>query len=66
MRGMTFEDIMLGVVRILATSFSSGIVAERSFFMRNRHRVDANRALIGFSAANGAASLFGGFPVTTT
>jgi MFS superfamily sulfate permease-like transporter len=61
---MTFEDIMLSVVSILAISFSSGIVAARSFATRNRHRVDANRALIGFSAANVAVRLFGGFPVT--
>ena len=66
MRGMTFEGIMLGVVNILAISFSSGIVAARSFAMRNRHRVDANRALIGFNTASGAAGLFGGVPVTAT
>jgi len=66
LRGMTFEGIILSVVGILAISFSSGIVAARSFAMRNRHRVDANRALIGFSAANGPAGLFDGFPVTAT
>jgi sulfate permease, SulP family len=41
----------------------SSIVTARSFATRNRYRIDADRELIGFGAANVAAGLFGGFPV---
>jgi MFS superfamily sulfate permease-like transporter len=45
-------------------SFGSGIVTARSFGAKNRYRVNANRELIGFGAANIVSGLFGGFPVT--
>ena len=64
LRGMTSEDVALSAIGILLVSFSSGIVTARSFAARNRYRIDANRELIGFGAANVAAGLFGGFPVT--
>jgi sulfate permease, SulP family len=64
LRDMASEDVALSTVGILLVSFSSGIVTARSFAARNRYRVDADRALIGFGAANIASGLFGGFPVT--
>ncbi|MGH6882111.1 SulP family inorganic anion transporter [Hypericibacter sp.] len=64
LREIASEDVALSTVGILLVSFSSGIVTARSFAARNRYRVDADRALVGFGAANIASGLFGGFPVT--
>ena len=58
------DNLALAAVGILVVSFGSGIVTARSFGAKNRYRVDANRELIGFGAANIACGLFGGFPVT--
>jgi MFS superfamily sulfate permease-like transporter len=64
LRGMVSEEFALGAIGIFVVSFTSGIVTVRSFATRNRYRIDADRELIGFGAANIAAGLFGGFPVT--
>ena len=64
LRDIASEDVALSTIGILLVSFSSGIVTARSFASRNRYRVDADRALVGFGAANIASGLFGGFPVT--
>jgi sulfate permease, SulP family len=58
------DDLVLASVGILIVSFGSGIVTARSFGAKNRYRVNANRELVGFGAANIACGLFGGFPVT--
>jgi high affinity sulfate transporter 1 len=63
-RDMDADALVLSAIGLLVISFSSGLVTARSFATRNRYRVDANRELIGFGAANIAAGLFGGFPVT--
>jgi hypothetical protein len=63
-RGMVSEEFALSAIGIFVVSFISGIVTARSFATRNRYRIDADRELIGFGAANVAAGLFGGFPVT--
>jgi sulfate permease, SulP family len=55
--GIEFDDLALEVVGILVVSFGSGIVTARSFGAKNRYRVDANRELIGFGAANIASGL---------
>ncbi len=59
-----FNDLVLSAVGILVVGFGSGIVTARSFGAKNRYRVDADRELVGFGAANIACGLFGGFPVT--
>lgn len=61
-----FSELALGTLAILLVSFGSGIVTARSFGSKNHYHVDANRELLGFGAANIAASLFGGFPVTSS
>ncbi|HEV2099893.1 MAG TPA: SulP family inorganic anion transporter [Stellaceae bacterium] len=63
-RGLGLDDLVLDALGILAVSFGSGIVTARSFGAKNRYRVNANRELIGFGAANIACGLFGGFPVS--
>jgi high affinity sulfate transporter 1 len=62
--GMDLADLAEDGFGIFIVSFGSGIVTARSFGAKNRYRVDANRELIGFGAANIASGLFGGFPVT--
>jgi len=51
---------------VLIMSFGSGIVTARSFGVKNKYPVDANRELVGFGAANLASGLFGGFAVTAS
>jgi len=64
LRDLGSGDVALSLLGILLVSFSSGIVTARSFAARNRYRVNADRELVGFGAANIASGLFGGFPVT--
>jgi MFS superfamily sulfate permease-like transporter len=61
-RSVEVDDMVLNALGILIVSF--GIVTACSFGAKNRYRVDANRELIGFGAANIASGLFGGFPFT--
>ena len=49
---------------VLVVSFGSEIITARSFGAKNRYRVNADRELVGFGAANIASGLFGGFAVT--
>jgi high affinity sulfate transporter 1 len=62
--GIALDDLAQDALGILVVSFGSGIVTARSFGAKNRYRVNANRELIGFGAANIVCGLFGGFPVS--
>ncbi|MFZ5677527.1 MAG: SulP family inorganic anion transporter [Pseudomonadota bacterium] len=64
--GISLQDLLLGAGAILLVSFGAGIVTARSFAARSGEAVDANRELIGFGAANMAAGLFGGIPVSAS
>lgn len=64
--GISLSDLILGATAVLIVSFGSGIVTARSFAAKSHDTVDANRELIGFGAANAAAGLFGGIPVTAS
>lgn len=59
-------DLLGGALAIMVVSFGSGIVCARSFAMKSRTNVDADRELFGFGAANIASGLFGGFPVSAS
>ncbi|MEI2301879.1 SulP family inorganic anion transporter [Ensifer sp. MJa1] len=60
-------DVLLtGGAAIFLVSFGSGVIAARSFAALGGYRVDPNRELTGFGAANIAAGLFGTFPVTAS
>ena len=61
--GIDFGDMVQNALGIFIVSFGSGIVTARSFGSKNHYRVDSNRELFGFGAANIASGLFGGFPV---
>lgn len=60
------DNFAIAALGILIVSFSSGIVTARSFGLKYKYSVDANRELVGFGAANIASSLIGGFPVTAS
>jgi high affinity sulfate transporter 1 len=62
--GIPYDLVAVGAAAIFLVSFGSGLVTARSFATRGGYEVDANRELTGFGAANIAAGLFGGFPVT--
>jgi high affinity sulfate transporter 1 len=59
-------DFLGGAFAIMLVSFGSGIVTARSFGMKARSEVDANKELFGFGAANIASGLFGGFPISAS
>jgi high affinity sulfate transporter 1 len=59
-------DLLSGALAIMLVSFGSGIVTARSFAMKARNDVNADRELLGFGGANICSGLFGGFPVTAS
>jgi high affinity sulfate transporter 1 len=59
-------DLLGGALAIMLVGFGSGAVTARSFAMKARSRIDADRELFGFGAANVFSGLFGGFPVTAS
>jgi high affinity sulfate transporter 1 len=63
---VTNLDFLGGAFAIMLVSFGSGIVTARSFGMKARSEVDANKELFGFGAANIASGLFGGFPISAS
>jgi high affinity sulfate transporter 1 len=64
--GVSLGALLPGAVAVLIVSFGSGIVTARSFGVKNKYPVDANRELLGFGAANIASGLFSGFAVTAS
>ncbi|HEV7322683.1 MAG TPA: SulP family inorganic anion transporter [Ensifer sp.] len=63
---LPIDALLTGGAAIFLVSFGSGVIAARSFAALGGYRVDTNRELTGFGAANLAASLFGTFPVTAS
>lgn len=56
--------MVLGALGAFVVSFSSGIITAESFAARRGEKVDPNRELVGFGAANITAGFFQGFCVT--
>jgi SulP family sulfate permease len=63
---LPIDTLLLASAAVFLVSFGSGIVTARSFAARTGERVDSNGELVGFSAANVASGLVGGFPVTSS
>jgi MFS superfamily sulfate permease-like transporter len=61
-----WRELILGSAAVWMVSFGAGIVTAKSFGARANFRIDPNAELIGFGAANVAAGLFSGFPVTAS
>ncbi len=66
LEGLPIDTLLTGGAAIFLVSFGSGVIAARSFAALGGYRVDPNRELSGFGAANIAAGLFGTFPVTAS
>ncbi|MGF6159549.1 SulP family sulfate permease [Ensifer sp. KUDG1] len=66
LEGLPIDALLTGGAAIFLVSFGSGVIAARSFAALGGYRVDPNRELSGFGAANIAAGLFGTFPVTAS
>lgn len=66
MGGLPIDALLTGGAAIFLVSFGSGVIAARSFGALGGYRVDPNRELTGFGAANIAAALFGTFTVTAS
>jgi SulP family sulfate permease len=55
--GVDLGDLVQDALGIFVVSFGSGIITARSIGARNRYRVEPNRELFGFEAANIASGL---------
>lgn len=66
MGDLPLDELLVGAAAIFLVSFGSGVIAARSFGALGGYRVDPNRELTGFGAANIAAGFFGAFPVTAS
>jgi high affinity sulfate transporter 1 len=60
------RSLFLNALAIAVVSFADMSVLSRTFALRGRYEVDANRELIALGAANVATGLFQGFPITSS
>lgn len=63
---MASLDLLGGAMAIMLVSFGAGIITVRSFAMKQKTSVNADRELVGFGAANVLSGLFSGFPVSAS
>lgn len=63
---LPLTDLLLDAGAIWLVAVSSGLVAARSFGVKDRFEIDADRELTGLGAANILSGLFSGFPVTVS
>ena len=64
--GLPLHLVAVGAASTFLVSFGAGIITAKSFGQMDGARVDPNRELEGFAAANIASGLFGAFPVTSS
>jgi SulP family sulfate permease len=62
--GALVSDLAAAALVITLVGFMESIAVAKVYARRHRYDVDANRELIGLGAANVAAGVFGGYPVT--
>jgi high affinity sulfate transporter 1 len=58
--------VMLGGCAVALVSFADTSVLSRSYSARTGHPVDASQEMVGLGAANLAAGLFQGFPISSS
>jgi MFS superfamily sulfate permease-like transporter len=58
--------VLLGGVTVALVSFADTSVLSRSYAARLKMRVDPNQEMVGLGAANLAAGLFQGFPISSS
>jgi MFS superfamily sulfate permease-like transporter len=65
----TFADlgqVVVGGVAVAMVAFADTSVLSRTYAARTRTRVDPNQEMVGLGAANLAAGLFQGFPISSS
>ncbi len=62
--GSMISNLATTALVITLVGFMESIAVAKVYARRHRYDIDANRELIGLGAANVAAGLFGGYPVT--
>ncbi len=62
--GSLVSSLITTAFIITAVGFMESIAVAKTYARRNHYEIDANQELIGLGAANVAAGLFGGYPVT--
>jgi len=60
------RPVILGGLTVAIISFADTSVLSRAYAIKTRHSVDPNQEMVGLGAANLAAGLFRGFPVSSS
>ena len=61
-----FKDIIIGGCAVAMVAFADTSVLSRTYAAKTRTQVDPNQEMIGLGAANLAAGLFQGFPISSS
>jgi MFS superfamily sulfate permease-like transporter len=64
--GVDLMSVLLGGITVALVSFADTSVLSRSYAARMRTPVDPNQEMVGLGAANLAAGLFQGFPISSS
>lgn len=60
------QPVLIGGLAVALVSFADTSVLSRSYAARSRTQVDPNQEMVGLGAANLAAGLFQGFPISSS
>jgi MFS superfamily sulfate permease-like transporter len=60
------QPVLIGGLAVALVSFADTSVLSRSYAARTRTQVDPNQEMVGLGAANLAAGLFQGFPISSS
>ena len=60
------QPVLIGGLAVALVSFADTSVLSRTYAARTRTRVDSNQEMVGLGAANLAAGLFQGFPISSS
>ncbi len=66
LRGADLVAILLGGITVALVSFADTSVLSRTYAARTRTHIDPNQEMVGLGAANLAAGLFQGFPISSS
>ena len=61
-----FDDVIIGGCTVAMVAFADTSVLSRTYAAKTRTAVDPNQEMIGLGAANLAAGLFQGFPISSS
>lgn len=61
-----WPGVFAAAMAVVLVAFSGNVLTGRAFAARTGDRIDANQELLALAAANGAAGLVGGFPVSSS